>query len=66
VVTAQQEEVLLKFNFVGKQQNNCLQGLLAAVDVVTQEQVVSFWWVSTVFKQSKQVSELAVHVTYTR
>jgi len=37
--------------------------LLAAVHVVTQEQVVSFWGVSTIFKQSKQVSELAVHVT---
>jgi len=63
VVTAQQEKVLLKFNLVGQQQNNCLERLLATVHIVTKEQVVSFWGISSVFKKSKQVSELAMHVT---
>ena len=40
VVAAKQEEVLRVFDLVGEQEADGLQGLLASVHVVAQEQVV--------------------------
>lgn len=40
MVAAQQEEVLRVLDLVGQQQAYRLQGLLAAIDIVAQEQVV--------------------------
>jgi len=40
VVAAQQKEVLRIFDLVGQQQADGLQGLLAPIDVVAEEQVV--------------------------
>ena len=37
VVTSKQEEVLLKLDLVGQQQDDSLEGLLASVDVVAQK-----------------------------
>jgi hypothetical protein len=66
VVTAQQEKVLLKFDLVREQKNNRLEGLLAAVHVVAQEEVVGLRRVASILEKPQQVSELAVHVAYTR
>ena len=63
VVAAQQEEVLLVLALVGQQQNDRFQGLLSAVHVIPQEEVVGFRRESTVLEQAQQVSELSVHVT---
>ena len=66
MVASKQEEVLLEFDFVGQQQNNCLEGLLAAVNVIAKEEVVRFRRVPSILKQPEQVGELAVNVTCTR
>lgn len=66
VIASQQEEVLLKLDFVGQQENDRLERLLASVNVVAEEEVVGLRWVATVLKQPQEVSELSVHVTYTR
>lgn len=66
VITAQQEEILLKFNLVGEKQYNSFKGLLASVNIVTEEKVVGLWWVASILKQTEQISKLTVHVTYTR
>lgn len=66
VIAPQQEEVLLKLDFVGQQENDRLERLLASVNVVAEEEIVGLRWVATVLKQPQEVSELSVHVTYTR
>lgn len=63
VVAAQDEKVLWILDFVGQQQADCLQRLLAPVDVVAQEQVVRLRRKPSVFKKSKQVVVLPVNVT---
>ena len=66
MISSEQEEVLLKLDLVGQQQNDSLERLLASVDVIAEEEVVSLRWVATILKQSQKVGELTVHVTYTR
>lgn len=53
VISSQQEEVLLILYLVGQQENDGLQGLLATVHIVSQEQVVGFGREPTIFKQSQ-------------
>lgn len=64
VVASQQEKVLWIFDFVGEQQTNGLQRLLAPVHVVAQEQVVGLWRESSVLEQSQQVCVLPVNVAW--
>lgn len=51
VVAPQQEEVLGVLDLVGQQQADGLQGLLAPVHVVPQEQVVGLWGEAAVLKE---------------
>ena len=64
VVASQEEEVLLILDLVGQEKDDSLQGLLATVDIVTQEQVVGLWWETSIFEQSQQIWELSMCVTY--
>ena len=64
VVSSQKEEVLLILYLVCKEQNNCLEGLLASVHIIAQEKIVGLWWESTILEKSQQVWELSVSVTY--
>jgi cell division protein ZapA (FtsZ GTPase activity inhibitor) len=63
VVTTQDEEVLGVLDLVGKEQADGLQGLLATVDVITEEEVVGLRGESTVFEQTQKVVVLAVNIT---
>ena len=63
VVAAQQEEVFLELDLVGEEQDNCLERILAAVNVVSQEEVVGLGWEPSVLKESQKVRELAMSVT---
>ena len=62
MVAPQHEEVLRVLDFVGEQETDSLQGLLAAVDVISKEQVVGFWWETTVFEEPKKVIVLAMDI----
>jgi len=53
VVSAQHKKVLGIFYLVRKQQTYSLQRLLAAINIVTEEQVVTFWRKAAIFKQSQ-------------
>lgn len=64
VVAAKQEEVLWIFDFVREQQADGLQGLLSAIDVVAQEQIIWFGWKATVLEQSEQIVILPVDITW--
>lgn len=52
VVTAENEEVFGVFDFVGKQQADGLERLLATVDIVTKEEVVCLGREATVFEKT--------------
>mmetsp|Transcript_2704 Transcript_2704/g.3708 ORF Transcript_2704/g.3708 Transcript_2704/m.3708 type:complete len:226 (+) Transcript_2704:410-1087(+) len=63
VIAAQQEEVLLELYFVGQQQDDGLQGVLSAIDIVAQEEIVGLGRESAVFEQPEQIRKLTVGVT---
>ena len=50
VVASQEEEVLLKLDFVCEEQDDGLKGVLSSVDIVTEEQIVSFRREAAIFK----------------
>lgn len=63
VVASEQKEVLGILNFVGQQQANGLQRLLASVHIVAQEKIVSLWRETPVLKQPQEVIVLAMDIS---
>jgi len=64
VIATQHEEVLRVLDLVRKQQTYCFEGLLPTVNVVTEEQVITFWRKAAVLEQPQQVVILAVDITW--
>ena len=64
MVPPEQEEVLGVLDLVGQQQADGLQGLLASVHVVSEEQIVGLGGEAAVLKQPQQVRVLPVYVTW--
>ena len=62
VVSTEDEEVLGVLDLVGQKEANSLKRLLATVDVVTEEEVVSLRGETAVFKETQQVIVLAVDI----
>ena len=50
MVAAQDEEVLGILDLVCKQQADCLEGLLATVDVIAEEEIVGFGGETTILE----------------
>lgn len=63
VVATENEKVLGILDLVGEQEADDLKGLLAAVDIVAQEEIVGLGREATVFEQAEQIVVLAVDVT---
>lgn len=63
VVAAQDEEVLGVLDLVGQEKADGLKGLLATVDIVTEEEVVGLRRESTVLEETEEVVVLAVDIT---
>lgn len=63
MVSAQDEEVFWVLDLVGEKQTDGFEGLLAAVDVIAEEEVVGFWWEAAVLEQAQEVVVLSVNVT---
>lgn len=63
MVPTEQEEVLWVLDFIGQQQADGLQRLLAPVHIVPQEEVVALWRKAAVLEQPQKVVVLAVDVT---
>ena len=63
MVSAQKEEVLWIFDFVGQQEANGLQTLFSSVNVVAEEQVVRLGRETTIFKEAQQIKVLAMNIT---
>ena len=56
--------IFLILDFVCKQQNNCLQWLLASIDIISQEKIVQCTWLSSLIDHIEQVCILAVDVAH--
>ena len=63
MIASQQEEVLRIFDFISKQQGNCLDRLLTSINIVSEEEIVGLRWETSVFKNSQQVIILAMHIS---
>ena len=63
MVSTEYEKVLGVLDLVGKEQADCLQGLLAAVDIVAEEEVVGLGREAAVLEQAQEVVVLSVYVT---
>ena len=64
MVAPKQEKILRILNLVAQEQSDRFNGLFAAVNVITKEQVVRLRWETTILKDSQQVVVLAMHITY--
>lgn len=64
MVPSEDEKVFGVLDLVGEQETDGLEGLLAAIDVIAEEEVVCFWRETAVLEQSEKVVVLAVDVTY--
>lgn len=64
MVSSQQKEIFWVFDLVRQQQADGLQGLLASVYIVAEEQVVALWWEAAIFKKPEQIIVLPVDITW--
>jgi len=63
VVASQEEEILWVLRLVCKQQDDGLQALLATIDVVTKEEVITLRRTPTILEKTKKVVVLAMNIT---
>ena len=62
MVASEDGNAVLKAHLQGHQQGHCLHGVVSAIDVVTHEEVVGVWELSSNHEELTQVVELAVDV----
>lgn len=62
MVSSQQKKVFWVFDLVSQQQADGLQGLLASVHIITQEQVVALRRKASIFKQPQKIIVLSVDI----
>lgn len=63
MVTTENEEVFRILDLVREEKADGFEGLLATVDVVTEEKVVGFRREATVFEETQKIVVLAVDIT---
>lgn len=62
VVAAKNEEIFGILDLVGQEETNGLQRLFASINVIAEEEIVSFWGEAAVLKQSKEIVVLTVNI----
>lgn len=63
MIASQKEEVFRILDLVRKHETNDFEILLAAIDVITQKQIVRLWWKVADFKYSQQVNIFSVNIS---
>lgn len=63
VVPTEDEEIFGVLDLVCEEKADGFEGLLATVNVVSEEKVVGFWREATVFKEAQKIVVLAVDIT---
>ncbi len=64
MVSSEEEEILGILDLVGQQQTNGFHALFASVHIVPQEEIIGVGREATVLKQSQQISELTMDVSW--
>lgn len=64
MVSSQDEKVFRVLDFIRQQQADSFKGLLASVDIVTEEEIIGFGGETTVLKETQQVVILSMDVTF--
>ena len=64
MVSPEEEEVFGEPEFVAEEEHDALDGVLAAVDIITNEEVVAVSRIAAIFEDLKQVTVLAVNVAW--
>jgi hypothetical protein len=62
MVASEQKEVLGIFDLECQEQTDGLERLLAAVDVIAEEEIVCLRWEATVFEKPEEIVVLPVNV----
>lgn len=62
VVAAEDEEIFRVLDLVCQQQTDGLEGLLASIYVVAEEEVVGLWWEAAILEKAQQVVVLSVDI----
>lgn len=62
MVSPEEEEVFGEPQFVAEEKHDALDAVLAAVDIITNEEVVAVSGIAAIFEDLKQVTVLAVDV----
>jgi hypothetical protein len=63
MIATQDEEVLGVLDLVREKQTDGFQRLFASIDVISEEEIVCFWWKAAVLEQAEEIVVLAVYVT---
>ena len=63
VVPTEDEEIFGVLDLVCEEKADGFEGLLATVNVVSEEKVVGFWREATVFKEAQKIVVLAMDIT---
>ena len=63
MVATEEEKVLRILDLVRQEKAHSLEGLLATIDIISQEEVVGIGWETAIFKKSEQIVVLPVHIT---
>lgn len=53
VISAEHEKVFPVEDLVTEEEANCLEALKAAVNVISEEEIVGFWWILADIKDAK-------------
>ncbi len=62
MITSENEEVFGVLDLVREQQADGFERLFASVNVVAEEEVISFGWEAAIFEQAKQIVVLTVDI----
>ena len=62
MISTKDEKVFWILDLVRKKQANCFEGLLASVNVVTQEEIIGFRWKSPIFEEAEQIIVLSMDI----
>ena len=62
MVAPEDEEVFGVLDLVSEEETDGLKRLLPPIDIVAKEEIVGFWWKTTVLEKSEEVIILTVDV----
>ena len=63
MVPTEDKEVFWILDLVCQEQADRLEGLLASIDIIAEEEVICFRWKTTVLEESEQIVVLAMNVS---